>query len=91
MNNLLQNNPALSSNMQRWPTPSPDEWQAIQSVADIVFKAHAKAFETVKANVPQLWDFTELCLLLGDLDKLPYNLLAGHLSNLELDVTKLIK
>ena len=101
-NRLLMRQPDPSPSSIPLPTPTPAAWTAIQAVAEQIAEISAFVecrFGSCAAGMVQC-DFTlpvdadhpqyDYLRLRHELVKLPYNLLAVHLRNLELDASKLM-
>ena len=101
-NRLLMRQSEPSHPSTPLPTPTPAAWTAIQAVAEQIADISAFIecqFESCATGMAK-YDFTvpanklhpqyEYLRLRRELVKLPYNLLAIHLRNLELDVLNLM-
>lgn len=101
-NRLLLRQPDPSDASTPSPTPTPAAWTVIQAVAEQIADLSAFVecrFESCAAGMLK-YDFSmpadadhpqyDYLRLRHELVKLPYNLLALHLRNLELDVSQLM-
>ncbi|DBA75482.1 TPA: hypothetical protein ACH3X1_010733 [Trebouxia sp. C0004] len=90
INKLLKRDLPPSDPLKALPTPTPVVWEGIQHAMDLVLKCGAfyNSIETTLALTP-----AEVGLrnLQAQLTLMPYILVAGHLPNLELDVSKVMR
>lgn len=102
-NRLLMRQPDPSHPSTPLPTPTPAAWTVIQAVAEQIadlsafvqyrFESCAVGMVKYDFNMPADADHPQYdyLRLRHELVKLPYNLLAIHLHNLELDVSQLMR
>ena len=97
INRLLKRAPPPSDPNEALPQPSPAAWDALQNCLDIAFSA--QNFYQMEDNFvfdllpphqafKAMWALQHLKLAV---EELPYNLIAGHLPNLSLDVGALLR
>lgn len=104
MNRILKRQPIPSDPHLPLPTPSAAAWIAIQAIAEQVAdvtafvdncepNGRAKAVITASTDAPVSADHVQYdyIRLRKELVALPFNLLAGHLPNLDLDVGALMR
>lgn len=102
-NRVLKRQPVLSNPKVSLPTPSAAAWTVVQSVAqqtadisdfvDSFHQGYAASVVKCSGAAPSNADHPQydLLRLRHELLMLPYNLLAGHLPNLDLDVSELMR
>ena len=94
INRLLRRNPPPSGPTQSWPTPTAANWESIEEGVDITCAVLDEIIES-QAQTPDmnLLDAASMPLmkLWHELSEVLYNLLAGHMPNLDLDVTSLMR
>ena len=91
INRLLTRQNALlsspSSLAKHLPTPTPAVWEGVGRSLDLAFKCNA-FYGGVETSSPMM---PALRSLQAQLPHIPFNLLAGHLQNMELDVTEVMR
>ena len=90
INKLLKRDAPPSDPLKALPTPTPAAWKGIQRSVELVLKCGAfyNSIETTLALTPAE---VGLRSLQAQLTRMPYSLVAGHLPNLELDVSKIMR
>ncbi|DBA81350.1 TPA: hypothetical protein ACH3X2_006953 [Trebouxia sp. C0005] len=90
INKLLKRDLPPSDPLKALPTPSPAAWEGIQHSVELVLKCSAfyNSIETTLALTPAE---VGLRSLQAQLTLMPFSLVAGHLPNLELDVSKIMR
>ena len=76
-----------SSLMKHLPTPTPAVWEGVVRSLDLAFKCNA-FYSGVETSCPMM---LALQSLQAQLRFIPFNLLAGHLQNMDLDVTEVVR
>ena len=90
INKLLKHDLPPSDPLKALPTPTPAAWEGIQHSVELVLKCGAfyNSIETTLALTPAEVGLRSLQV---QLTRMPYSLVAGHLPNLELDVSKIMR
>ena len=90
INKLLKRDVPPSDPLEALPTPTPAAWEGIQHSVELVLKCGAfyNSIETTLALTPVEVGLRSLQV---QLTRMPYSLVAGHLPNLELDVSKIMR
>ncbi len=90
INKLLKRDLPPSDPLKALPTPTPAAWEGIQHSVELVLKCGAfyNSIETTLALTPAEVGLRSVQV---QLTLMPYILLAGHLPNLELDVSKIMR
>ena len=83
-NALLFSPPSLTKHL---PTPTPAIWEGVSRSLDLALKCNVfyGDVETSCSMLPSLQS------LQAQLQHIPFNLLAGHLQNMDLDVTEVMR
>ena len=87
INMLLRRQFSPSSLIKHLPTPTPAVWEGIVRSLNLAFKCNAfyGGVGTSSSMKPAL------LTLQAQLPQIPFNLLAGHLQNMELNVTEVMR
>ncbi len=96
LNRLLKRPPPPADPLQALPTPTAAVWESMHIYVEMLFKT--KSFFADVQYTPLVTSLggvdpiaEGLSTLHRDMAELPYNLVGGHLPNLSLDVTQLMR
>jgi hypothetical protein len=90
INRLLVRSPAPSDPTQALPTPTPTAWEFIELTHDKVQTTH-EWLQSEDREAKQGGGRKDVQLLIRELLEMTNNLIVGHMPNLKLDVTELMR